>query len=303
MTKGEAIELMLRWLDEATSNGQPAPTDQIADLKDRAAHLLDGVLKYLAGHFKIPAIHSVVRSPEKNLIGNGGTPFPMTTINPPFAYFKTAEGAKSFYIEVCGNVALAVKSGSTTLFEAAKDCKSFEPIKANIPDASGVIRIEVQSAFPALVRNAAMYENAYATDDDVPDYIPYVPYEMPEDYRDFDKLVQTSDGHHYRQYNDFRKEGLKTFLLPHEARGQFDFHYFRNPADVPSTAPDDTELEVASHAAQLVPLKLAVDCCMGVDDTMTIGYYLNNRFNEMIVNLLTDNAGEMLSIGTVYSML
>ena len=290
---------MLRWLDEATANGQAVPPDQIADLKDRANYLLDGVVKYLAGHFKIPAVYSVVRSPVKNLLSGG---FAMQPVVPPDTYSVSADGGKSFYLEVMGAVTVAVTSGEGTNDYQLEDTGSFQQLAANIPGASGEVIINIASEYSFVVRNAAIYPCRFPTDEQVQKFIPYVPYELPDNYRMFDVLMQTSDAHNYRKFPDFRKENLKTFLLPFDATGQFDFHYFRNPADVPPDAPPDTELEIQSHAAQLVGLKLAVDVCMGVDDTMTVGYYLDNRFQNMMMNLMTEDTGSVTGIEAIYTM-
>ena len=53
MTKGEAKNLALRWLDEATINGQPVSSELTADLEDKFDYMLNGVLSYLATFFKV----------------------------------------------------------------------------------------------------------------------------------------------------------------------------------------------------------------------------------------------------------
>lgn len=300
MTKTRAIEEMLRWLDEATANGQPVPPDQIADLKDRANYLLDGVVKYLAGIFKIPARYTAVRAPIPNLLGSS---FASHSIMPPEAFIQGASGGKSFYIEVSGAATVTVVSdGAEPVVKEVEDVGEFQVIKGNVPFGGGAVSaltITVTSQFPCVVRNVAIYPAAFATDEAVPDYTQYVAYELPDDYREFDELVRSSDE---SRYPDYRKEGIKTFLLPYDAEGQFEFRYFRNPADVPVDADGNTELEIHAHAAQLVGLKLAVDVCMGVDDTMTIGYYLDRKFNHTLATLMTDDTGDVTSIETVYSM-
>ena len=178
----------------------------------------------------------------------------------------------------------------------------FTAVKGNISGATGgKITLKVSSSYPFVVRNVAVYPCAFSSDDAVQDYIPYVPYELPNDYREFDSLLQTSDRHEYRRFADFRREGLKTFLLPYDAEGQFEFHYWRNPADIASNASNDTVIEVQAHAAQLVPLKLAVDCCLGSEETAAIGHVLDAKFQNMFRNLLVENTGERYMIETVYS--
>ena len=53
MTKGEAKKLALRWLDEATINGQPASAELTADLEQKFDYMLNGVLSYLSTFFRI----------------------------------------------------------------------------------------------------------------------------------------------------------------------------------------------------------------------------------------------------------
>ena len=59
MTKGEAKRLALRWLDEATLNGQEAGAELTADYKDKFNYFLYNVLVYIAAVFKISRTFSV----------------------------------------------------------------------------------------------------------------------------------------------------------------------------------------------------------------------------------------------------
>jgi len=294
MTKGEAKEQMLRWLDEATINGTPASDTQLADYLDRANYLLDGVVKFLAGHFHIPAVHSVVRQPMKNLLGSG---FGAAAVYPDKPFVVTASGAQSFYIEVQGSCVVTV-GDRTFMAESAK----FEPIKGNISSAGDVVTLRVTADYPAVVRNCALYAYPFADDEAVPDYTPFVPYDMPEDFREFDRCIFSENGRGVREYADIHREGHRTYLLPYDACGQFDFHYWRNPATIPPDAPDDTPLEVEERAAQLVPLKLAVDLTVGVEDMVGISQYLDNKFNYMTANILTEDKGGKQGIEAVYSI-
>lgn len=300
MTKGEAKELMLRWLDEATVNGEPTAHDQIADYLDRADHLLDGVVKFLAGQFKISAVYSIVRSPIKNLLDSR---FSVMPVVPPDTFTRTAP-CQSYYLEVCGDCTITFSAGGEVVTTRDVSCAdSFMKIKGNVPPGtSDDVTVSIESEYPFVVRNVALYPCRFIDDDAVSDYVPYVPYELPENYREFDKIIQTNDCRSYSKFDDFRKEGLKTYLLPYYAAGQFEFHYYRNPNAIPADAPDDTVIEIPEHAAQLVPLKLAVDCCMGVNELQSAGYYLDNRFNGMLVNLLVEDRGDKLTIEPVYSM-
>ena len=303
MTKGEAIAQMLRWLDEATINGEVTPADQLADLKERAAHMLDGVVKYIAAHFKIPAVYTVVRAPVKNLLDTGFSTFSGV---PPDKFSAEADGGKSFYVEVHGDcyIDIDTPNGGLMYSNQVTYTDGFGVVKANLPEANGErVTISIISDYPFVVRNAAIYPCTFQTDDAVQNYTAYVPYELPDNFREFDCIQQTSDQKKYRRYSDYRREGIKTFLLPYNAEGQFEFRYWRNPADVPVTADDSTVLEVQNHAAQLIPLKLAVDVCLGSAETASIGHVLDAKFQNTLINLLGDDTGEKYVIETVYSMI
>ena len=48
MTKDDLFALFLRYIDEATNNGQPADVAQYADYRDKFNYYLDSAVKYLA---------------------------------------------------------------------------------------------------------------------------------------------------------------------------------------------------------------------------------------------------------------
>lgn len=53
LTKGRAKELALRWLDEATLNGQAASSELTADYTDKFDYMLYNVLVYIAAIFRL----------------------------------------------------------------------------------------------------------------------------------------------------------------------------------------------------------------------------------------------------------
>lgn len=59
LTKGRAKELALRWLDEATLNGQAASAELTADYTDKFNYMLYDVLVYIANIFKLRGEYTV----------------------------------------------------------------------------------------------------------------------------------------------------------------------------------------------------------------------------------------------------
>lgn len=56
MTKGEAKKLYLRWLDEATVNGQQNSRGEVADAVDKFDYLINDALIFMAGRFPLRRI-------------------------------------------------------------------------------------------------------------------------------------------------------------------------------------------------------------------------------------------------------
>ena len=63
LTKGRAKELALRWLDEATLNGQTASSELTADYTDKFDYMMYNVLVYIAAIFRLRG--SFVVKPEE----------------------------------------------------------------------------------------------------------------------------------------------------------------------------------------------------------------------------------------------
>ena len=67
--------------------------------------------------------------------------------------------------------------------------------------------------------------------------------------------------------------------------------YFGLPKAVAVDAPEDTELEIVPKAEQLVPLRLAIEATAGSDETSAISAYLENKWSNMVMNLLGEQRG------------
>ncbi len=297
MTKKEAIEKTLRVLDEATLNGIPTPEDQIADLRDRAAYFINDAVQWLASIFRIPSTHIVVRHRIKNLIGDS---FISKGFMPTECYSAKAD-ARSFCIETSGSVTITVSDKEKEIAKYSVSGEPFTVTKDNI-NTNGEVSLTVTSAYPFIVRHPALYACAFESTEQIPIYAPYVPCEMPEDFREFDGVYQSSDSIHFREYPDVRRVGTRTYLLPYDAEGQFEFRYWRMAQTVPPDAPDDTELEVVSAAEALIPLHIARALTVGNDETQALSYWIDNRLSTELSVLRTIEKGGKEPIQTIYGV-
>lgn len=300
ITKGRAVDEALRWLDRATINGQNPVDEHLADYKDRAAHLLSGVVSLLAGQFRIPKTFTVVQPQIRNLLGDA---YSAHNILPGKPFIASANDLHAYYMETMGDVEVTVLSGEQVIHTQRQYSENeFIPTRAILPNTTGKCEIRVESARVAAVRYVAAYDLPFQYDDDVPANTPYAAYELPCDMREYEKCVRTSDGTNYEEFHDVRREGFRTFLLPRNASGQFVFHYWRNPRDVPADASDDMPLEVAPEAEALVGLKLAVDLTRGVPEDQSKSYWLDAEFNSRMANLERQERGGIQHIQSTYTI-
>jgi len=300
ITKGQAIDEALRWLDEATINGGAPATEQLADYKERANHLLSGVVSILAGQFKIPHAFTVVQNSIPNLLGES---YSAHNVLPGKPYVARVNNVRAIYMESIGNVNVTVRNGQNIICRQSNYSeKEFTPLKVVVPENGGVCEIIVESNHFAAVRYVAAYDVPFQYDDDIPANTPYAAYNLPFDMREYDKCVRTSDGNNYEEFHDVRREGFRTFLLPRNVPGQFEFHYWRNPRAVPHDADDNTPLEVAPEAEALVGLKLASDLTRGIPEDQSKSYWLDAEFSSRIANLERQERGGILQIQSVYTV-
>lgn len=283
MTKQDAINGALRWIDEATVNGAAAANGFIADYKDRAGFLLDNAVAMVESQFPVIDTVSFPFYPAEAMQGSH---YEVRQIKPGAAY--TFEGAKSFSLEVCGDVIISVDGKATTL-----TADEF----TRVAEKAG--KLIIASPTPFLVRNAGFYDQSYRT---VPEYIPWVPCELPKLCNGVERVLYSGDGVTFCDWADWKRVNNDVIAFPRSARGQFDVQYRKRHAPLPPEADAAAEVEVDPKAASLVPLRLAIDMTTGIDEALIVNQYLNSRFTEMVNALLHEDVAKHQSILTTFSI-
>jgi hypothetical protein len=107
-TKGEAKELFLTILDEATKKGVKLPATKNADYRDKFDKFLNEAQIYIAGLVKIPAVFTVTHNPipiQGNLASHNTIQY-----LPGTDRVFTNVGTKAYYFEMdnIGTVTIAV---------------------------------------------------------------------------------------------------------------------------------------------------------------------------------------------------
>lgn len=300
-TKGYCLERYLRYLDEATKKGVDLPQTKNADYRDKFAYFLNEAQIYVSNLVKIPAVYTVSQNPIPNLLGllQG---FDMQQYLPGNNKVLERTGCKSYYFELdnVGTVTVAINGVTvTTINNTVK--RQFTAYKANTGANSGdTVTITFTGNYPYNVRNTALYGYAFATDEDVPDYRPYVSYDMPTDFMGFDELIITTDPRVYEPYMAYKWHKNKKVILNYYDKGSFDVHYFRYPAEILPTDLDSAEMSVEDKAIDLVVLQAGIKATAA--DNEELSAYLQKLFDKTAPNIIQKELIGQSSVQTIYSM-
>ena len=285
MTKNDAINGALRWIDEATVNGSAASNGFIADYRDRMEHLLDGSVSMVESQFPIVETFSIVQTIPKCMEGSH---FEARTVYPGSTYEFNNALAKCYTIEISGVLTASIDGNITAI-----ETESFRRYSGNFNGS-----IKLYSDVPFTVRNAAFYAFHLP---EIPEHIAWMPYEMPDRMNGLVKILFSGDGYNFRDFSDYRRIDDRHIAIPFHYSGQFDIQYKKRHATLSGTA-GSTEIEVEPKAVPLVPLRLAIDATSGIDETLVLNQYLNGRFTEMVTALMEEDTEKHQCIETVFSV-
>jgi hypothetical protein len=301
MDKGTSRKLMLQYIREATNKGQIIDAAKTADYADGHDALLDSVQKEISLQIKIPAVLQITQNLVPNQLGlmQG---FDIKQYLPGKPQILTQIGTKSYYFEMDNIGTATISINGVTSITITNDTKrQFKAYKGNTGATStDTVTITFGGDYPYNIRNTAMYAYAFPSNEDVQDYAPYVEYDVPEDFYEFDTVINKGDPRVYRNYIAYKWENNKKVILNCYEQGSFDIHYFRYPVTIAKDAPDLTKIELEEKGAMLVPLKLAA--LVVAEDKESISNKLLTMFESQLANMANATSQETQTVQSVYYM-
>lgn len=291
MNLGEAKEKAFKLIKKYSDAGEiiDATDEAHQDYLLRMNDLADDAQQEIARFIKIPAVYSITQWPDDNLLGL--TAFDMERYEPGTDLIKAGTGAKAYYFEVDRPATVHIEeeiagvwTNLTTV--TVTGITKFTAYKANITpsDSENSVRMRFTGTYPYTVRNRALFKYSYATDGDVPAYKPFVPYTLPTDFMEFDKIMRWYDQRQYELFTgDYRYTGKKTIEINWFINGQLDIHYFKLPATIDATTLDSYEFEIDQNAQNLIPYYIAAHLIM--HEKQNIGVFLKQQYDNKLVNL------------------
>lgn len=238
-----------------------------------------------AGKFIVKSI-GINHMPAKNLIPERTA----VALNDARELTITLDGAKSFYFQYSGIGGLVISDANASYALSFDSYGKFTEVRGNIDNTvtGDKITFAFASDYPATVKNFAVYDTYFPTDDDVPEYGRYVKYELkslaPDFYNLFDNSISYEDGNVYLNTTDYYRESDHILILPSDKPGMYTIYYHAYPVEITFDTEDDYVLPIDPEVAVLLPLYMASQ--LYPDDDLAIATTLRNQFEVGLDSLV-----------------
>lgn len=236
-----------------------------------------------AGKFIVKSI-GINHMPAKNLIPERTA----VALNDAKNFSITVDAGKSFYFQYSGKGTLEISDGVSGSIEFDTFGK-FTEYRGNLDNNDNLpITFHFYSDYPATVKNLAIYDSNFPTDEDVPEYGRYVKYELkslaPDFYNLFDNSISYEDGNVYLNTTDYYRESDHILILPSDKPGMYTIYYHAYPVEITFDTEDDYVLPIDPEVAVLLPLYMASQ--LYPDDDLAIATTLRNQFEVGLDSLV-----------------
>jgi hypothetical protein len=313
LTLSEFIVKTIKLINSYSNNGVLiSPSNgNYQDYYLRMRSLADDCQKEIAKYIKIRRKYTVTQNPITNLLGLH-VGFDITQHLPDKITYYNASGAKSFYFEADRPCTWTFEesndnatwtplagfydvNGEDTAFNGTINVTgntSYKAIKGILTLTKTYVRVYPTSDYVFNSRNRALFGCTFPKCSDVPDYQPYIPYKMPSDFDELDKVVREYDQRQMAEWSDYKKIEKDVYGINWFSNGQFTFHYFAKPQTIDDDTSDDYEFEVEELAQTLIPYYVAGTILMTAEESQTAAAFLINRYDNKLANLSADRVSE-----------
>lgn len=191
--------------------------------------------------------------------------------------------AKAYYFEVDGDCTVYVEdyTGSWNTLEtlAITPTESgFTAYKGIVTPTSGATksRLRFSGTFYYRLVNTALYGVPFATDNDVPDYRPWIKKTMPDDFKSVNEIVH-EEVERYSQASTYKWEGMRDLYMNYYFKGNIRVVY--RPIPLVVSALTDTMQVDDVTARKVLPYGLAAHLLL--NENPSVAAYFNDRYEEM----------------------
>lgn len=293
-TVGYISDQVLHAMREYSNDGD---VTTIADNKDYLLSMIPAIntfQKRLATTtHKIKRIHEFSQNMPDNLLGSWNEDKVHTSED--VSYSTT--GAKTYSFEADGDFTAYIEEETATdtwtinatIIGTTENGTGYVNYKGFtlVSDTDNSVRIRFTGDYRYLYRYVGLFSDSYALDANIPQYRPYVPYDLPSNFYKKDRVDATFAHQQYSNIADYRFEtyekSLKRIFIPWESKGNFAVHYYAYPTVIANasesniTENNDIELDIAEECIPLMINQIASMLMRDEDaymsDTFNVEYY------------------------------
>lgn len=253
-----------------------------------------------AGKFVVKNV-SISINPIPNLLGKqvGGKIHSIVRGKMTFE----VEKAQSYYYEVTGKCVATIKVGDDIYTQDIENFDGYEIFRGLIDNPTDAkVTLTFDSAYPYAIKNLAMYEAKYLTDEDVPAYTEKVRFYMDDLVDDFytvNSIYFEGDANNtrYVKTDEVFQEGDKVLAVDREIAGDYIVYYNALPPIITSGTDDEYELPLDKEVAAILPLYMASQ--LYKEDDIAIATQYRNEFEvafERLQNTPPSGKAEYITI-------
>ena len=302
MTLKDVTDVSLQLINQYSIAGTPVSSgyNNQQDYLLRIPLLVNDAQNYIATTArKIFAEYVFVQNPTKNLLD--GDMYKQRLHTDQDIVF-TASVAKAYYFEVSGPASVKVEANGSLVrqIDVTPTTRGFLAYRG-ITSQAATITITFTGTKPYSIRNIAIYAETYATEAEVPAYVRFNEYTMPDDFFQLCGRgipVNTDTG--FVLSREYKWRGRKTLIVDASATGEWKVDYYRYPTKIEQGTSLTTELDNVPEAQMCIPYYVASH--LVYQDDPERSRQLRNEFEVRLSRIQDEIQTEVNPIEDVYGL-
>lgn len=229
-------------INEYNEEGVILSDDDITTIETDAIRFVDQAQKEMYKDRKVFKEYEITRQPYDNLLGLMSN-FDIVQFEGDDQTYK-AVGAKAYYFEVDDDSAVYIEENISGVWTALTTLNisgitQMTAYKGLITpsDSGNEIRIRFSGTTFYNHMNRCLYKLPFKADK-IPDYKPWVAYDMPADFAELDKIITEYPERQYVKDGNYKWEGFNKLYVNYYYKGKIRVIYYANPTTI--TALTDT---------------------------------------------------------------
>lgn len=269
-------------LDEYNEDGVIIAPADVSSLETNGIRFINMGLQEIYSKTRTYETYNITRKPATNLLGGIGVYMDLMEFLGEPIPTTSGIGAKSYYFEVDNDAIVKIQefTGSWVDLVTIDTTGTTEltPFKGLITPSSVLneVRILFDGSTYYQFKNVALYKAPYKLED-IPEYRPWVKYELPENFGELNKVVIEFPTRQYAIDNHYKWEGYKSFYVNWFFDGEIRVIY--NP--IPVFLANKTDSVPINNPTSRQFLVYYVAAKMAFTENPQIANFLEQKSNEL----------------------